>query len=263
LVVLGLTLASVAGSLSALYLQPGPDLLKQVQKSYIRLFYVDWEANIPTWYQASTLLFCSIILATIARGKRAGRDPYVSHWAALGSICLAFSIDEEAIIHEMAIKPLRQAFHMGGLLYFAWVVPGGAAVLLFALAYLRFLWSLPSRTRFLFLVGGVIYVGGAIGVEAAGGLWAEHHGEDNFVYMSLATIEELLEMVGVVVFIHALVDYVGRHLGKVTLHVGAVGPRVAAAGSEICNGLVPEGSEAAEASTRKLLVPLVTPLDHM
>ena len=48
LVVLGLTLASLAGSLSTLYLQPGTDLLKQVQKSYIRLFYVDWEANIPT-----------------------------------------------------------------------------------------------------------------------------------------------------------------------------------------------------------------------
>jgi len=251
LVVLGLTLASLAGSMSTLYLHPGTDLLKQVQKSYIRLFYVDWEANIPTWYQASTLLFCSIILATIARGKRARRDPYVWHWAALAIIFLAMSIDEEAVIHEMAIKPLRQAFHMGGLLYYAWVVPGAAAVLLFALAYLRFLWSLPPRTRLLFAVAGVIYVGGALGVEAMSGLWADRHGEENLIYMMISTVEELMEMIGIIVFIHALLDYTGRHMGKVTLHVDAVGPHDAATALEICNGIVPEGGEAAEVPRRR------------
>jgi len=220
------------------------ELLKQVQKSYIRLFYVDWEANIPTWYQSSTLLLCSMILAIIARGRRAQQDPYVWHWAALAIIFLALSIDEEAVIHEMAIKPLRQTFHMGGLLYYAWVVPGAAAVLVFAVVYLRFLWSLPSRTWLLFAVAGVVYVGGALGVEAISGLWAQRHGEENLVYMMISTVEELMEMIGIIVFIHALLDYAGRHVGNVILQVGAAGPRVAAAGLEICNG--PKGSEAIE-----------------
>ena len=225
---LGLTLASVAGSLSAFYLSPGEGLLKEMQESFVRLFYLDAEANVPTWYSASALLLCSALLAMIACAKRAQQDPCVRHWTAMAVVFLCLSIDEEAILHEMAIRPLRLALHTDGLLYYAWVVPGAAAVLLFALAHLRFLWRPPPRTRVLFCVAGAVYVGGAIGVEALSGLRAARYGEGDSVYVMIATVEELMEMTGVVVFIYALLDYMGRHLGEVTLRFSAVRPRAAA-----------------------------------
>ncbi len=224
---LGLTLASVAGSLSAFYLSPGKGLLKEAQESFVRLFYLDAEANVPTWYSASALLLCSALLTTIACAKRAQQDPFVRHWAGMAILFLGMSIDEEAILHEMAIRPLHSALHTGGLLYYAWVVPGAAFVLLFALAYLRFLWRLPPRTRVLFCVAGAVYVGGAIGVESLSGLRAARHGEGDAVYVMIATVEELMEMTGVIVFIYALLDYMGRHLGEVTLCFSAVRSRAA------------------------------------
>jgi hypothetical protein len=226
-VALGLALASVAGSLSVFYLSPGEGLLKEAQESFVRLFYLDAEANVPTWYSASILLFCSALLTVIACAKRAQQDPYTRHWAAMAAVFLGLSIDETALLHEMAIRPLRLAFHTGGLLHYAWVVPGAAAVLLFALAYLRFLWRLPPRTRILFCVAGAVYVGGAIGVEAFSGLRAARHGEGDAFYVMLATVEEMMEMAGVIVFIYALLDYMGRHIGEVALRFGAARPRAA------------------------------------
>jgi hypothetical protein len=224
---LGLTLASVAGSLSVFCLSPSEGLLKQVQKSFVRIFYLDLEANVPTWYSASMLLFCAALLAMITCAKRAQQDPYARHWAAMAVVFLGLSIDETAILHEMAIRPLRLAFHADGLLYYAWVVPGAAFVLLFALAYLRFWWRLPPRTRALFCIAGAVYVGGAIGAEAFSGLRAARYDEGDFGYMMIATLEELMEMTGLVVFIYALLDYMGRHIGEVALRFSAVKPRAA------------------------------------
>lgn len=224
-VVLGLTLASVAGNLSTFYLSPGEGLLKQVQKSYIRLFYVDLETNIPTWYEGITLFVCSLLLGTIACVKKAQQGPYVRHWTAMAIIFLYISMDEEAIIHEMAIKPLHNALHTGGILYYAWVIPGAAAVLLFVLTYLRFLWHLPLRSRLLFIVAGAIYVGGALGVEALSGMRSERYGEGDAIYVILATLEEVMEMVGILFFIYALLDYIGRYIGEVVLSINAVAPR--------------------------------------
>ena len=113
----------------------------------VSLFSLDGEANVPTWFASSILMLCSIILATIALGKKKTGEGYVLHWAGLSAIFLYISVDEASRIHELAIIPLRNALNAGGLLYFAWVIPGMALVLLFLLAYARFLVTLPRQTR--------------------------------------------------------------------------------------------------------------------
>jgi hypothetical protein len=59
----------------------------------------------------------------------------------------------------------------------------------------------------LFLVSGSIFVSGAIGFELLGGRQAELYGKDNVLYCFFYTCEELLEMLGVAVFIYTLLRY--------------------------------------------------------
>ena len=219
-VVLCLTLASIAG-MSYTYgvLKSGDHPV-----GVVRLFNVDSELNIPTWYQSSTLLFCAILLAMIASAKKRAGARYALHWRALAIIFLFLSLDEEAAIHEMTIMPLRSALNAGGLLYFTWVIPGAAFVLLIGAAYLGFLADLPAKTRRLFLVAGTTFVGGALGIEMVAGLFAQSYGGGDMRYIMISTVEELLEMVGIVVFIYALMSYMGTHFEGVQIRIGEEKP---------------------------------------
>jgi hypothetical protein len=218
IVVLCLTLASIAGQFSKYVLGYGGLF------GFVRLFHTDSEGNIPAFYSSSTLLLCSILLATIASAKKRGGDRYALHWRALAIIFLFLSLDEAASIHESGTERLRSALDAGGLLYFTWVIPGAAFVLLFVAAYLGFLADLPAKTRRGFLVAGTTFVGGALGMEMVGGRFAESYGVQNMRYQMIATVEELLEMLGIVVFIYALMSYMDTHVGEVQVHIGEEKP---------------------------------------
>ncbi len=179
----------------------------------ISILEVDKENSVPTWFSSSVLLLCSVLLATIASVAKRARERYVLHWATLSIIFVVLSMDEVVSGHEMSIEPLRSLLDTGGLLYFAWIIPGGAFVVVFVLAYLRFLFSLPAETRRQFVVAGALYVLGALGLEILGGLQSDLYGESNLTYAAITTVEELLEMIGSALFLYALMRYTG-HLEK-------------------------------------------------
>jgi len=217
LVVLCLTLASLAGQFSTYFL--GHDTLK----GFVRLFDLNYENNIPTWYSSSALMLCSLLLATIAVAKKRDSAHYVFHWTALSIIFLFLSLDEAASVHEITIDPLKAALNAGPVLLHTWVVLGAAVVLIIVVAYWRFLSDLPSPTRRLFLTAGIIYVGGALGIELLGGWYAALYGYHNMTYAMIVTIEEFFEMQGIVVFIYALMSYMSLHLKEVRVRIGDEG----------------------------------------
>jgi len=212
-----ITALLVAASLGASYLSFVPiegHFLREARESIVRLLWVDGEGNIPTWYSASLLLTCSVLLAVIATAHRQHRAGNVVGWLILSLIFGFLSLDETAQLHELSIAPLQDVFHATGFLHYTWIVPAGVCVVLFVLGYLKFLMQLPRRTRRLFVLAGAIFVGGAIGVEAISGKQASLHGEQNSTYNLIITVEELFEMAGVIVFIYALLDYISRQFTK-------------------------------------------------
>lgn len=84
--------------------------------------------------------------------------------------------------------------------------------MIFLLVFRKFIFSLPFRTKALFILAGAIYVGGAIGMESIGGYIADTPGLHPAAYAVAATIEELLEMLGVIIFIYALLSYIKSQL---------------------------------------------------
>jgi hypothetical protein len=220
LIVAILVAASIGASLLSFMSVEDP-FLREVGESVVRLTWLDGEANIPSWYSASLLLLCSLLLAAIAFAHKHHRLGHSVHWLVLSLIFAFLSLDETAQLHELSISPLRRMFDATGFFYYAWIIPAGLCVALFVAGYLSFLAKLPARTRRLFLLAGAIFVGAAIGVEAVSGMQASLQGEDNLTYHLIITVEELLEMTGIVVFIYALLDYMGRQFTTVGFHVSS------------------------------------------
>jgi len=173
----------------------------------VPLFSVGSDGNLPTFYSAFAILFCAFLLTLIARASQSDRYLNIGYWYGMAVVFVYLSVDEMLMLHERAIEPLRAMFDASGLFYYAWVLPYGIGVLVFAAIYTRFLFRLRRRTRFLFLAAGTIYVLGAIGVEMISGLYFESHGGSNPTYVALQTVEETMEMSGIVIFIFALADY--------------------------------------------------------
>jgi len=181
----------------------------------VPLFKFNDENNIPTLYSSIALLFSAALLFSIAINNKKSGDSYL-YWLWLAVIFIFLSIDETASIHERFKDPTRELLNAKGLFYFAWVIPYGLAVTLFLIFYIRFLIILPRITMILFVVSGFIYVLGAIGLEMVSGMYAELHGTNTSIYETIATFEELFEMLGVIVFIYALLSHIkSKHQGLV------------------------------------------------
>lgn len=173
----------------------------------IDLFSVNAEQTIPTWYSILLLFGASVLLMNLAAAHHIQRDPDARYWTGLALLFLYLSMDEGAVIHEIAATALQNHFSLTGFLTFGWQLVAVPLVIVFGLLYLRFLFRLPSRTRLLFVVAGVIYAGGALVVEGISANQLSLDGDISFPYLAIATVEEFCEMLGVIVFIYALLSY--------------------------------------------------------
>ena len=217
-IVVPLTLLSTVGQLSK-YVLGHPKL-----KGFVPLFYLDLESNVPTWYSSFGLAAAAVVLGLIAMVKLARHDAYRRHWAFLSGLFWLLSIDEVAMIHELPIDPLRERFHTTGLLYYPWVIFGLLFVGLVGISLLGFLRHLPAPTRNGFLLAGLVFVGGAIGVEMLSGVQADLCGEENLTYAMITTVEEFMEMTGVVILIYFALRYLHQECGQGCLTFGAERP---------------------------------------
>lgn len=171
----------------------------------VPLFDFDREHNIPSLYSAVSLLCCSGLLALLAAEGRQSQRHDARYWGGLSLLFLLVSVDEQFALHERLILPLQEGFQVSGFFHFAWVIPYGLLLLGLGLFYMRFFLRLPSGTRLRFVFAAVLYVGGALGMEMVGGDYYERiGGVPDLPYTVMVTVEELLEMSGVIVFIHAL-----------------------------------------------------------
>ncbi|HEX2188969.1 MAG TPA: hypothetical protein VHG51_08740 [Longimicrobiaceae bacterium] len=178
---------------------------------FVPLFYVDREANLPAWYSSMTLLFCGVVLGSIASDARREGRPHPRLWAGLAAVFCLLSVDEAAGMHELVGSALLGVVPAQGVLFYAWVLPGGLFVVGMAAVYFRFLLRLPARTRALVVAAAGCFVFGALGMEMATGYYVTLYDTKRSVgYLLLAHGEELLEMVGIVVFVYALLDYKAR-----------------------------------------------------
>lgn len=207
-------------------------------RGLIKLFHLDEERNIPALFSTLLLLTAAALLAWIRRQQKLQGSRDVAKWTVLALGFAYIAIDEFGHIHENLILPGRELLGDGapGIFHYAWVVPATAIVLGLAVYFTGFLLRLPAPTRLGFIVAGMLFVGGAIGFEMLEGRHDRLYGEHNLAYMAYVTVEETLEMAGVIVFIQALLHYIDRYIpvhsaNAIPGAALATGPRVQVSGA--------------------------------
>ncbi len=182
------------------------------------MFNFNTEMNVPTLYSSFALICASILLFIVGYLHKKINLSYIP-WFGLSFIFLFLSIDETSSIHERLTTPVKETFNTSGLLFYAWVIPYGIGLLVFLLIYSKFLLSLPRQTMILFIVSGSIYVAGAIGFELLGGQQAELTGPNDLLYSLFYTCEELLEMLGIALFIYTLLTYIVTEFNTMKINI--------------------------------------------
>lgn len=169
---------------------------------YLRqIFDVDEEDSFPTWYSASALLLTSGVLWVQARQSKVSRSPLRWHWLGLAIGFLLLSVDEIAGVHETFNSISKKSWSI------SWAVPGAAVAALVGLIYLKFLFKLDRRTAVQFVIGGAVFVGGAVGVELFTERYLENQQLNTLAYNLWNALEEGMEMSGVLIFLQALLRY--------------------------------------------------------
>ena len=86
-------------------------------------------------------------------------------------------------------------------------------VCIFCVYFFKFYVNLPQTTKYLFGAAAIIYITGALGMEMLAGFFlSKEIAYFEIIIPMLVTVEEFLENVGVVVFIHALLLYIKSNL---------------------------------------------------
>ncbi|MFQ5538284.1 MAG: hypothetical protein ACE5GJ_12630 [Gemmatimonadota bacterium] len=211
---IALALMAVAGALIVLHLlamqaffNPALGLKERFGLEYwhVAILDLDAEESFGTWFSSGLLALAGSLLLVEVRARD---DVWRRWWLVLALGFFFLSLDEVAGLHEYVNTLMEDT---------PWTVLGAAVFTVVGIAYLPFLWHYRGRTALLFLVAAAIYGGGAVGVE---------HFTDSDVnslhYNMWTTLEEGMEMTGVVVFIYALLDHLrGSADRAVRLTVGS------------------------------------------
>lgn len=207
-IIIGLTILFSAISVFTRYSSLQHDLFGFAPK-----FDMDEENTIPTYISSLNLLIAAGLLGMIAFVLKRRDGKFWKQWAILGFVFFFLSLDESASLHEGVSS--RFNIMVGGLsgtTHYAWAILGSALMLGFLVYFSRFIFSLPTGSRNLFILCGAIYLAGALGAEAFGGFIASQVGKETILYQISVVVEESLEMLGIYLFIWTLFRYIGNHL---------------------------------------------------
>lgn len=187
-------------------------------------FDLNMESNPATWYQTIALLLAGVLSGSVAVKEKAHAGGYWRHWAGIAFIFVLLSADEGAAIHEATIHPLQRFISIeAGMWSPTWVIAALVVVAVVTVIYVPFFFAaLTTREKILVLVAAILFVGGAAGMEmlSASIVFSEGYDPDHrdrIVHVVMAHIEEIMEMLAVVVFVHVPIARLEGHALTLTL----------------------------------------------
>lgn len=173
-----------------------------------RFFNFNEEGNLPTFFSSILLLMASALLFVIR--QLSAQKKCRQKWLLLSVLFLFLAADEACQIHER-INTVARGYlpnDFSGFLYWAWVLPYSFLILGVGIYIFRFVLSLPRRTRNLFILSAIVFVSGALVIESVEGHLNKLYSYEHVIFFFTTTIQELMEMAGVIIFIHALSEYI-------------------------------------------------------
>jgi hypothetical protein len=213
-----LVAAHIAGQFSE-HILDKPNL-----KGFVPRTNMNGELSVPPLIATLLLVACAGLLAVITYHAHRTGDRFTRWWCGLVLLFAYAAADEAIALHEATIDPIRDLLGVTeGWLFFAWVIPAGMLLLILAFMYRSWLFSLPTGIRNQFILAAVLFASGALGVELLSGWYLSVRGDD-FIYELIGAVEETLEFLGVIIFLTALLTYLGQTAGEVRVQLAPESP---------------------------------------
>ena len=171
---------------------------------FVRMFDLDMERNVPTLFSSLIFAISSFLFYLLSRLPKEQENRNRRYWLGLSFVFIFLSFDESAKIHEQLGDFTERFVDASGFLHYPWVISYSILVLILAAVYLRFFLKMERKIFWSFVAAAVIFLSGALGFELLGANESSQHGTDTVTYSVLYTIEESLEMFGVIYLIHIL-----------------------------------------------------------
>ena len=169
---------------------------------FVDFFHFSYEDNAPTLYSVLLILVGAAACFAVSRQD----VPDQKYWLALSIIFSYLALDELVSIHERVGVLIELTFSTSGFFHNAWIIPGAILVVILAIFFLGWLRRLPRRIALGFTISAVLYLTGVIFLEGLEGWWVSNIGRD-LAYDLIVTVEESLEMLGVITFSYFALKY--------------------------------------------------------
>jgi hypothetical protein len=184
-----------------------------------RLLSLHGEINLTTAFSSFLAAATTVVLAAIGRAAEDEGDRDARNWYALALLFAWIAVDEVSAVHETVGYLIRGQIDARGIFHFAWVILAIPIVALVALGLAGFLRRLPARSRRGLAIAAVIYGSGAIGFEMAGGVVIERTPDPHAPFWILAAVEEVVEMIGLLLFLRTALEVAHDRVDSVTLRL--------------------------------------------
>lgn len=183
---------------------------------FVKMLHLDGEKNVPALFSTALLAFNGVLFALWARAAVGGS---ARTWMLCAAVFGFLAMDEFFSIHERLAAPLRAAFGLTGALHYAWVVPYLLGTAVLAGVCLPALWRLSRALQGRLALAALLYVSGAAGMQMVAGAAMEATGGSRagWVWLTCVTLEESLEIAGLIALVAALLRPLSAHPGVVLL----------------------------------------------
>lgn len=179
-----------------------------------RYFNLTYELNFPAFYSSFLLGLAGCILSFIAFIKIRQGDKFSYQWSCLSIIFIYLAFDELLALHENLGYLATDYFGEENLIIQDWAYAGIVIIFLFILLFWSFFNHLSPDNKLRFFISAALYVGGSLGIEIVGSIYELRYGIQDVPYLLFTTVEESLEMVGMIYFINTLMIYLEETKGK-------------------------------------------------
>lgn len=181
------------------------------------LFDLGRENNAPSAFSSVVFWLCAWAAYTISKSQSASTR---ASWIATSVLMVLLGFDEFSQLHERLTEPVRTALHTSGALYYAWVIPYALALPLILVALWKSFASMPSSARRQVMIAACVFLTGGIGFEMLGALYTSTtHLADDWIYNGLATVEEVLEQVGMLLGLRALLQVLAASKDQIQIEI--------------------------------------------
>jgi len=171
---------------------------------FVQMVDLDQEANLPTVFSSAILLIAAFLFYLLSKKSKTSQDGQYHYWLGLSAVFVFLGFDEGATIHETLGDLTEKYINTSGYLYYPWVISYSILVIILGFLYFRFFFKMKKKLFWSFVKAAAIFLTGAIGFELLGAKEASLHGSDTMLYCYYYTIEESLEMLGVIYLISIL-----------------------------------------------------------